>query len=289
MEKSTIYKTEAGRQKIANYYNNLLKNWVKPSEQLFIDTAFGKTFIIGSGEKTGETVILLHGSGSNAAMWMADALKLSEKYHVFAIDIIGECNNSSETRPPFNENNYANWLNEIFEKLTVSNVSIVGCSLGGWIALNYAIEFPEKVNKLILTATAGITQIRMKTIFWIMITSMMGQKGFDKLNKMVYGNAEIDQQTLEFAIIIKDNYIPRTDVLPIFSDENLRKIKASTLFIGGENDCFYDSKKTALRLEKNIKNAECHVHKDTGHVLLNQTQHFIDFLEENKITLGNTF
>ena len=98
------------------------------------------------------------------------------------------------------------------------------------------------------------------------------------MNKLVYSNLEIDEKVLEFASLIKKHYVPRTDVLPVLQDESLQKINGPTLFIGGKNDCFYDSQKTASRLNNNLENVHCIVLEKTGHVLTNQTDKISQFL-----------
>lgn len=278
MAKTLIYKSDEGKKQVLSYYETLLEQWHQPFRQINLETKFGATFIIESGKKESPVIFFLHGSGSNSAMWLADAMILSETYHVFAIDIIGECGKSSENRPEFKNGNYSNWISEIIEKLASNRISIIACSLGGWIALDFSINHPERIEKLVLMATAGITQVKLKTIFWIIITSMMGTWGFNKLNRMVYGNLTIDNKALEFASLVKENYKPRTDVLPVFTNESLQQIKAPTLFIGGENDCFYDSRKTASRLKENMDNVKCLVLKDTGHVLTDQINNILQFL-----------
>ena len=278
MAKKSIYKTEKGKQLIQDNYTQLLFNWVQPCTQQLIQTQFGKTFVIESGKAGAPAVILLHGSGSNSAMWIADAAKLSEHFNVFAVDIIGECGKSAETRISFKNSSYSDWLLEIINHLGISTTAVISNSLGGWISLDFAIKYPEKINKLVLIATAGITNIRLKTVFWIIVTSLFGQKGFDKLNQMVYGDLELDKTSLAFANIVRLNYVPRTDALPIFSDEQLQQIKCRVLFIGGENDCFYASEKTAKRIERNIEDAQSMVLKDTGHVVVNQINNIIPFL-----------
>ena len=275
---TSIYKTDEGKKQVISFYDNLLKEWHQPSKQLTIQTAFGDTFIIESGEINAETILLLHGSGSNSAMWTADVKELSKNYHVYAIDIIGECGKSAENRPSFKNDSYSDWLSEIIDKLGLNKVSLVGCSLGGWIAVDFAIKYPEKTIKLVLMATAGIVQVKVKTIFWIIITSFLGSWGFNELNKLVYNNLEIDKKALEFASLIKKHYVPRTDVLPVFQDESLKKIDIPTLFIGGEKDCFYDSQKIASRLKNNLENIQCLVLENTGHVLVNQTDKISQFL-----------
>ncbi len=275
---TTIYKTDEGKKKVIRFYENILRQWPQPSGSYTIETTSGDTFIIESGVNNSRAVILLHGSGSNSGMWTADVQKLSKSYHVYAIDIPGECGKSSENRLPFKGENYSGWLSEIIEKLRLNKVSLTGCSIGGWIAMDFAIRHPEKTEKLVLLATAGIVQVKLKTIIRILITSFSGTRGFNKLNKMVYGNLDIDDKTLEFAALINRYFKPRAEVLPVISEGSLQKIEAPTLFIGGEHDCFYNTHKTAARLKRNLKNIQCVVLKNTGHVLLNQTGTMVQFL-----------
>ena len=279
MAKTSIYKTDEGKKRVLSYYETLLLQWYQPSKQLIIETTFGETFIVESGDKNYPAIILLHGSSSNSAMWIADVKELSRNYHVFAIDIIGECGKSSENRRLFKDDNYSNWILEIVNILELNSFSIIACSLGAWIAIEFAINYPRKTERLVLIATAGVTQVKLGTVLLIIITSLMGFWGFNKLNKMVYGKINFNSEVLEFASLVKKFYKPRAGILPIFSNESLRQIKSPTLFIGGEYDCFYNSQKTALRLNKNVENIQCVLLKNTNHVLINQTDRIIRFLK----------
>ena len=278
MAKTVIYKSEEGKAKITAFYETLLQRWHQPSEQIILETSFGDTFIVESGSKESPAILLLHGSGANSAMWLSDAMVLSAAYHVLAVDIIGECGKSSENRPPFKNGNYAGWIFEITQKLGLERVSVIACSLGGWIALDFSTHHPELTDKLVLIATAGITPLKLKTLFLIIATTFLGTWGFNKLNRLVYGNLSIDNKALEFASLVKKHFKPRTDVLPLLTDESLRQIKAPVLFAGGENDCFYNSQKTANRLKQNLNNVQCMVLKDTGHVVINQSKSILQFL-----------
>lgn len=278
-----LYTSEAGKRQVINLYESVLMQWHQPCKQVSIPTSYGETFVIESGERDAPAVILLHGSGSNSAMWLADAVLLSKTHHVVAVDIIGECGKSAENRPAFVAGTYSAWLLEVIDNLGLQHVSIIGCSLGGWIALDFSLHHPERMAKLILVATAGVTQVKLSTVFWIIITSMMGRWGFVRLNKLVYGNLAIDDNALAFASLVKQHYRPRTDVLPLFSDESLNKIEVPTLFIGGERDCFYDSWKTASKLHENLKNCTYFVLENTGHVVVNQTHILVKFLTDQRM------
>ncbi len=282
MNKKSIYKTEEGKIQILNFYNSVLNFWPQPNERLNISTKYGNTYVIVSGDKNLPALILLHGSSTNSAMWLGDIEKLSKTHCLYSIDIIGECGNSDESRPKFENNNYSDWIHEILEYLNIKSVAFVANSLGGWIALDYTIKHPEKVDKLVLLATAGITNIKFSTLIWIMILSMFRDFGVKKVNKMVYGNLAIDKTALEFASLVKEYYMPRTDVLPVFSDEQLNKINCKTLFVGGDNDCFYNSDLTAQRLKVNVKFSECVILQNTGHVLVGLSDRISNFLNDLK-------
>ncbi len=279
MTKKSIYKSESGKAKILNFYESLLSGWQVPVEKGTVSTRYGDTFVLCCGKTGAKPLVLLHGTGSNSAMWKADVKEFSLKYRVYAIDIIGECGKSSENRPGWKENHYSRWLNEIFGQLDINNATIIGCSLGGWIATDFTIRHPEKVDKLVLLATAGITQVKTSTIFLIVITSLFSNWGFKKINKIVYGNLDIDKTALEFASLVKKYFIPRTDVLTVFTNSQLQKIHIPVYFIGGKQDCFYNSQKTALRLSENIKLIKNVVLPDTGHVLTNLTNMILDLIE----------
>jgi len=278
MTKTSNFKSEDSKIKLFSLYDQHINEWPAPCQKHIIPTTQGTTFSIETGVKTHPKIILLHGSSSNSAMWLGDIKHFTRTHHVFAIDILGECGKSSENRPDFKGNHYSLWLSEVYAALKIDRATLVGCSLGGWIATDFAITYPKKVAKLVLLATAGVSQVKGSTIFWIIITSLFGQWGFNKLNKLVYGSLEIDPLALKFATLINKSFKPRTDVLPLFTNKQLNSIQAQTLFIGGEDDCFYNSRKTSTRLSMNVKQFNGKVLKNTGHVLVNQTANILKFI-----------
>lgn len=282
MFQQSVFRSEAGKSEILNFYTKLLDKWLKPNRQQHVSTRYGETFVISCGIESKPPLVLLHGSSSNSAIWMADVAEYSKYYHVHAIDIIGECGLSAENRHEWKNNHYANWLSEIFEKLNVNNAVLVAYSMGGWIAIDFCLIYQKKVSNLVLIATAGVSQVRVKTIFTIILVSMFGKAGLRRLYKMIYSNLEINKSVLEFTSLVKLHFKPRTDLLPLFSDNQLRQIKIPVLFIGGDKDCFYDSFKTTYRLSNNIVDVKNVVLKNTGHVLKETNSIVIDFLKNSR-------
>ncbi len=102
--KISVFKTDAGRDKIRAYYNQVLGQF--PFGQQYADTTYGRTFMLTAGQESNPPIILLHGSCSNSAFWFPEIMALSNNYRVYAVDIIGEAGNSEEYRPDLNSDAY---------------------------------------------------------------------------------------------------------------------------------------------------------------------------------------
>lgn len=77
MNAKAAFKSQEGKSRILEIYDSVLEGWYSPNEKFYVDTRYGKTFIIASGEKEAPPIILLHGSDMNSAMWMRDVRKYS--------------------------------------------------------------------------------------------------------------------------------------------------------------------------------------------------------------------
>ncbi len=84
-----VYKTEAVKKQFYEFTKELLTNWPVEWESRFIETTYGTTHVIESGDDCNPKLVLLHGSSTNSLMWAGDVEILSKKYHVLCIDIIG--------------------------------------------------------------------------------------------------------------------------------------------------------------------------------------------------------
>lgn len=280
MKTKPVYKSIEGKKSIIHHYESILTQWPVPHETLNIKTNYGNTFVIACGDKSYDPIILLHGSSTNSAMWMGDVVKLSQKYRVYAVDIIGEPGKSDENRPDMKETHYAKWIDEVLNTLNINKAVIMGNSLGGWMALSFATYKPERVEKLVLLAPSGVTPAKISFLFRVIPLLVLGQKGIERLNRIVYGNQDIPKEVLEFGNLVMKNFNPRVGSLPVFTDEELQKLTMPTLFLGGEKDALLPSKKIADRLNKLLSNVKSVVLKDTNHALLDVVDKVISFLQD---------
>jgi pimeloyl-ACP methyl ester carboxylesterase len=182
-----------------------------PFIKRYVSTEFGDTFVLEAGDPSAEPVVLLHGSCTNSAFWFNEIMALMPKYHVFAVDIIGEAGNSAEYRPDLKSEEFSQWLNETLEKLGISNVILCGNSLGSWLALNYAVRYPNNVKELLLFAPAGLSKLND-----VYLEKAEEANETDESLAMADG-AGMPQVIVDFINLILSGFNPISEELPQYS------------------------------------------------------------------------
>ena len=282
MSEKSIYKSQDGYQEIVDSYNAILEKWPIDYIEKIIETTYGRTNLIVCGNSNNPPLFLIHGSSSNSTMWIGDVEKLSQSYRVYCIDIIGEPGKSEAKRYDFRGNAYSQWLKEILDHLKIDKAIFIGNSMGGWMAIKFAIDYPEKVTKLVLLATSGIAPAKKSFLFRIIPLLLLGERGLYGINKIVYGREDIPAEALEVSNIIMKNFNPRVESMPVFTDILLKRITAPLLFIGGENDALLPTHKTAKRINEIFPDAKTMVIGDNGHVVYGVVDTIMEFLEKNQ-------
>ena len=278
MEIKTAFKSQDGRVKVLKAYDEIIERWPLPNEEIYIDTRYGKTFIIASGRKEAPPLILLHGSAMNSVMWMGDVPEYAKSYRVYAVDIPGEPGRSEGKQLPFEGVDFAEWLNDVYIALAIDKASLVGISLGAWLAAKFSIYYPDKVEKLVLLCPAGIGKQRISFLFKAVFHSALGEKGMDSLIRKVNGSQPIPDEMLEYQKLIGDNFNYRREVIPLFSDIELKRLIMPVILFVGKKDIMFHSGMTAKRLGSIVPHANINLLPEAGHVLINLTSEIKEFL-----------
>ena len=100
----------------------------------------------------GQPMIIMHGIFGSSDNWLTQARLFSSKYHVFTLDLRnhGQSQHSDE----FDYMVMANDLQEFIESKKLENAIVIGHSMGGKVAMNFALAHPEKLQKLIVVDIA---------------------------------------------------------------------------------------------------------------------------------------
>ena len=185
--------------------------------------------------------ILIHGSGHKADSWNKVISNMNNDKDILCPDLSTILNGKEASY-----NNLYSSFAEYCNKLD-GKIELCGLSLGGILALNYAIEYPNKVEKLVLIGTPHKVPKVMfsiqNVIFKFLPKKIFETMAFNKKDTFVLGNT---MKKLDFSNRVKN-------------------VKCPTLIICGEKDS--SNIKSAHYLAENIKNAKLEIMKNTGHII----------------------
>jgi 2-hydroxy-6-oxonona-2,4-dienedioate hydrolase len=125
-----------------------------PFRQGWVDAKGIKTRFVQAGNVSNPPLVMLHGTAGSLENFAANIASHAQHFNCIAFDMIG----SGMTAKPdydYETEHYVAHAVDVFEALDIEKASIIGLSLGARVASRFAIDHPEKVEKLILlSATA---------------------------------------------------------------------------------------------------------------------------------------
>lgn len=196
------------------------------------------THLFEAGPATAPALLYLHGT-SLGNLWLDYHNLLARDFHVFAPDIPGF---GLTERPDWmrDMSDYVLYLRDLLDALGIEKAHVVGHSLGGWMAAELAVWYPERVSKLVLSNAAGI---RVKGSLIGNLFAMNPQEliaaCFDNLAAAIplmpaeMNNAYLIQMYKERSTLASLAWNPHYD--PKLA-RRLASVNCPTLVIWGEND-----------------------------------------------------
>ncbi|AZO82140.1 MULTISPECIES: alpha/beta hydrolase [unclassified Bosea (in: a-proteobacteria)] len=282
---AAIYRSESTAAAVEALYRDVLDRWPVPKEELHLPTCQGRTFVLACGPKDAPPVLLLHGAQANSAAWLPDIALWASRFRLYAVDVIGEPGLSEPVRPDLTGDAHASWLDDVVKGLGLMAMGLVGTSLGGWLALDYAKRRPMAVRALALMCPAGIGR-QKNLLLWAAPLLLLGSWGKRKIRKMVFGPPP-KELPAELQLIaglmdsISGAVRPRIVDIPRLTDDELRGLAMPILAVLGGRDVFIDSAETRLRLERNAPHAKICFIENGYHFLPDQSAEIFAFLKQN--------
>ena len=105
----------------------------------------------------GPPLLLIHGIGDSSSTWLPVIESFASDYTVIAPDLLGH-GLSDKPRADYSVAAYANGMRDLLSVLEIDRVTVVGHSLGGGVAAQFAYTFPERCERLVLVGTGGIAR-----------------------------------------------------------------------------------------------------------------------------------
>ncbi len=104
---------------------------------------------------SGPVVLLLHGLGCDHTTWEPVIDSLARRYTVIAPDLLGH-GRSDKPRADYSVGGYANGMRDLLTVLGIDKVTVIGHSFGGGVAMQFAYQFPERTERMLLVSSGGL-------------------------------------------------------------------------------------------------------------------------------------
>ncbi len=234
----------------------------------------------------GTAVILIHGIGDAVETWRSNINVLAEHHRVYALDIVGF---GHSDKPPIQPSLSfgAQFVSDFMETQHIERASVIGNSMGGGISLQFAIQFPDKLEKLVVESGAALGK-GLATFFHLFSIPIIGELLTRPsrwgtawlLRRVAYDPALITDELVELYYQLcklpgaQRSFLSTLRVGVNFSGQrprfvrpivdNLDKITCPTLIIWGKQDRVIPV--AHAQIAKNgIPNAELHILDPCGH------------------------
>ncbi len=106
---------------------------------------------------SGPALLLIHGIGDNSVAWEPIHSRLARRFTVIAPDLLGH-GQSDKPRADYSVAAYANGMRDLLSVLGIDQVTVIGHSLGGGVAMQFAYQFPQLVERMVLVGAGGVTK-----------------------------------------------------------------------------------------------------------------------------------
>lgn len=106
---------------------------------------------------SGPVILLIHGIGDNSTTWSTVQSRLAQRFTVVAVDLLGH-GESDKPRADYSIAAYANGMRDLMSVLDIERATVIGHSLGGGVAMQFAYQFPHLVERLVLVGAGGVTK-----------------------------------------------------------------------------------------------------------------------------------
>lgn len=126
-----------------------------PFRQDYVEAAGLRTRYVQAGRPELPGLLMLHGTGGHWEAFCANLGPLSEHFCCYAVDMMG-CGFTDKPDKPYEIAGYVEHVVAFMDKVGLQRASVIGVSLGSWVATRLALDFPGRVAKLVLIAPPGL-------------------------------------------------------------------------------------------------------------------------------------
>jgi 2-hydroxy-6-oxo-6-(2'-aminophenyl)hexa-2,4-dienoate hydrolase len=257
---------------------NMEPNNIENAENKFIHVDGVSTHYYEAG--SGDPLILIHGGGAGAdawGNWRGSIADFASNFHVFAIDMIGFgfTDKPSPDNYQYSQNGRVEHVSALIKALGLSNVNLIGNSMGGITSMGVAIEHPELINKIVLMGSAGIKAPLSEELMSIMNYDYT-PAGMEKIVRgLTNPNFDVNEEIVNYRhqLSTQDDTRAAYDAVMgwikdqhglYYEEDYIAKVSQPTLVVNGKLDKVVQLD-CAYKLLELIENSTGYILPDCGH------------------------
>jgi pimeloyl-ACP methyl ester carboxylesterase len=224
---------------------------------------------------SGPVVVLLHGLGGNSANWAFNTPALAQKFRVVVPDQVG-FGGSDKPLINYRVGTYVDFLDKFLSELKVERATLVGSSMGGWVAAAYALKHPTKVDRLVLVDAAGFAPPKDFDLNRLAGLNPSTRDEMKRLANLVFYNPMFKSDEAVDVLLAQrmsagDGYTIQRLVESIHRaddmlDGRLGGIKQPVLLVWGREDGLTPLAREGERFKRELPSAQLIVFDQCGHV-----------------------
>ena len=253
-------------------YDQQLSRLPVPWRDIYVQSSFGKTHVVETGNLHGEPLLVFHGGNATTAYNLLACDFLLEDFHIYGVDIIGHPGKSAETSLSARDYTYGRWAGEVIADLGYDCMSLFGGSFGGGIVAKAMCEVPDRVKKAVLYIPSGIRNapaIRSASMMIPMILywTTHNEKWLKQcFMPMAITEDNITDDIFQTAKLSIDHVRVKTAMPSDVDSNRMKKCTAPALVMGAEKDCLFPGAGVIERAERIIPNCKTYLLRGRGHM-----------------------
>jgi len=115
----------------------------------------GHQIAVRSGGE-GPVLVFIHGMAGSSATWNAVLPSLAEQFTVVALDLLGHGDSANPPLADYSLGAFASTVRDVLDALGHQRATVLGQSLGGGVAMQFAYQFPDRCERLVLLDSGGL-------------------------------------------------------------------------------------------------------------------------------------